>query len=115
MVGSGITLYKRAHPKFAPELLVERRKDDPSTPVQPPCDQKPQVKRMNVNQATPAELELLPGLGPALSRRIVEYREANGPFHSIEDLTRVSGIGPKTLGRIKDFICVEQETVGRQR
>ncbi len=62
--------------------------------------------RIRVNQATAAELERLPGIGPALAGRIVAYREAHGPFQSVNDLLAVSGIGEKTLARFADQIVV---------
>jgi competence protein ComEA len=63
--------------------------------------------RLNVNTATAAELELLPGIGPALAGRIVDDRRANGPFKSVDDLDRVKGIGPKILERIRELCSVE--------
>lgn len=62
--------------------------------------------RVNVNTATAAELESLPGVGPALAGRIVAHREKNGPFVSAEGLLAVSGIGEKTLARFVDRIAV---------
>lgn len=50
-----------------------------------------------LNSATAAELETLPRIGPAMAQRIVEYREANGPFTSVDQLLEVTGIGEKTL------------------
>jgi competence protein ComEA len=60
--------------------------------------------KINVNTATAAELEALPGIGPALAARIVAYRQANGPFHSVEELRRVQGIGEAILARIRDLV-----------
>jgi len=62
--------------------------------------------KININAATVAELETLPGVGPALAQRIVEYREEHGPFARIEDIKKVSGIGDKMFERIKDLITV---------
>ncbi len=59
-----------------------------------------------VNLASAAELERLPGIGPVLAKKIVDHREANGPFARAEDLLRVSGIGPSTLSAIRDLIVV---------
>lgn len=64
-------------------------------------------KKININTATAKELEELPGIGPTLANRIVSYREKNGPFKSIEDLMKVSGIGEKRFESIKDLIVVE--------
>ncbi len=66
-------------------------------------------KKININRATAQELEALPGIGPALAARIVAYRETYGPFRSVDDLLKVSGIGPATLSRIRDLIAVEDE------
>jgi len=107
LVGSGITLYKRTHPQFAPELIIEKREIDPKHQAESPLHQEQTRKKINLNQATTAELQFLPGVGPSLSRRIVKYREAHGKFHQIEDLMQIPGIGPKTLERIKDRISVE--------
>ncbi len=62
---------------------------------------------INVNQASASQLEALPGIGPALARRIVDYRAANGPFSSLESLDAISGIGPSILENIAGFIFFE--------
>jgi competence protein ComEA len=59
---------------------------------------------ININRATAAELEALPGIGPKTAARIVEDRLANGPYPSVEALDRVPGIGPKTLERLRGLI-----------
>lgn len=62
---------------------------------------------ININAATIEELDALPGVGPAIAGRIVEYREAYGPFAAIEEITNVRGIGPATFEEIKDLIVVQ--------
>ena len=62
--------------------------------------------KVNINTATAQELTSLPGIGQAKAEAIVKYREANGPFKSIEDITKVSGIGPKMLEKLRDEITV---------
>jgi competence ComEA-like helix-hairpin-helix protein len=62
------------------------------------------VSRVNVNTATAEEIASLPGIGPSYAKRIVEYREKNGPFKRVEDLLNVQGIGEKTLEKIRDKV-----------
>jgi comEA protein len=61
---------------------------------------------ININTATAAELEKLPGVGPATALRILEYREKNGAFKKVEDLMNVRGIGEKTFLTLKPLINV---------
>jgi competence protein ComEA len=61
---------------------------------------------VNINTAPAAELETLPGIGPKTAETIVEYREANGPFGTTEDIMDVPGIGEGTFEKIKDGITV---------
>lgn len=56
---------------------------------------------INVNRATKAEFDSLAGIGPVIASRIINYRSANGPFLALDDLLKVSGIGSKTLERIR--------------
>lgn len=62
--------------------------------------------QININQATQAELETLPGIGPSKAQAIIEYRETNGPFKAIEDIMSISGFGEKTFEKLKDSIRV---------
>jgi competence ComEA-like helix-hairpin-helix protein len=62
--------------------------------------------RIDVNRATAEELQRLPGIGPALAERIVAFRQANGPFRAVEDLEQVSGIGSRSLERLRDAVRV---------
>lgn len=64
-----------------------------------------QTSCIDINTAGVSALEELPGVGPALAQRIVEYREENGPFSRIADLDSVSGIGQKLIHRIEDSVC----------
>ena len=61
---------------------------------------------ININSASATELESLSGIGEVLAATIVEYRDTNGPFASVEDLMDVSGIGPATLDEIRDQVTV---------
>jgi competence protein ComEA len=70
------------------------------------ADTNAQSGPVNINTADSATLESLPGIGPATAQRIIAYREANGPFSSIEGLKQVSGIGEKKYAALADLICV---------
>lgn len=62
--------------------------------------------RINLNVADAAQLESLPRIGPALAARIIEWRESNGGFTSVEDLLAVPGIGDKMLSSLRDLVTV---------
>ena len=78
------------------------------TPANGPAGGAPGAasRPIDINRATAAELEALPGIGPALAQRIVADREVNGPFRRPQDLTRVAGIGAKTLEKLLPYITV---------
>ena len=61
---------------------------------------------VNINSATQAELETLPGIGPSTAAKIIDYRNKNGDFKNIEDIMDVSGIGESKFNNIKDYICI---------
>ena len=61
---------------------------------------------LNINRATAKELDKLPGIGPVIAGRIIEYRKINGAFQSIDDLRKVQGIGASTLEKFKSKIRV---------
>jgi competence ComEA-like helix-hairpin-helix protein len=59
--------------------------------------------RIDINSASVAELSILPAIGPGLAERIVSDRQARGPFASVDDLHRVSGIGAATIERLRPY------------
>lgn len=61
---------------------------------------------VNINTANASELQTLSGVGPSMAQSIIDERTQNGPFTSIDDLMRVSGIGEKKFAKIKDCICI---------
>jgi competence protein ComEA len=61
---------------------------------------------VDINRATAAQLDELPGIGPVLAERIVSWREDAGPFASVDDLTAVPGIGPATLEELRESATV---------
>ena len=60
--------------------------------------------RLNINTASAEDLKQLPGIGPSIAKRIIDYREKKGAFHTIDELRNVKGIGLKTLARIKPYL-----------
>ena len=65
-----------------------------------------QAAMVNINTANLAGLETIPGVGPAIGQRIIDYRIINGPFIKIEDIINVKGIGDTTFAKMKDYITV---------
>jgi competence protein ComEA len=64
------------------------------------------IGRVNINTATAAELNTLPGIGPTTAQSILDYRLLHGPFQVIQDIQNVPGVGPATYALIKDYITV---------
>lgn len=64
----------------------------------------PTLGLLNINTATAEELAELPGIGPAIAQRIVDYRTEHGPFISVDQLTAVEGIGEKRISDIRELI-----------
>ncbi len=71
--------------------------------------------KVNINQAGVEQLVFLPRIGPAVAQRIVEFREENGPFRTLEALMLVRGVGQKTYERLQPWISLEGETTLREK
>ena len=82
--------------------------------VEPPAElaswQKQSISPVNINTASLKELEMLPMIGPVRAEAIISYRQKNGPFNTISDITNVHGIGSATFEEIKSSITVNSET-----
>ena len=68
---------------------------------------------VNVNTATPEQLDLLPGVGPKIAGAIIAYRDQNGGFEIPSELTAVRGIGERALARMRPFVAVDGETTAQ--
>jgi competence protein ComEA len=71
--------------------------------------QRPQGK-LDLNRATAEQLQRLPGIGPVLAQRVIEQRTTHGPFHTVDDLRDVKGIGKKRMDQLRPLIMVDQVT-----
>jgi competence protein ComEA len=105
-----INLARRVHDE---EQIYVPQKGEESPPISPPSGPSslsPSSQgggKVNINTATAEELDTLPGVGPAIAQRIIDYRTAHGPFQSIEDIKNVRGIGDATFEELKDKITVQ--------
>lgn len=105
--GDRVVIPRIVHPAFPTAGAMPSagsRSAPEAAPGAPAGEPGPTV---NVNTATAEDLERLPGVGPVLARRIVEFREARGLFRRMEDLLEVGGIGPKTLRRLAPMLRLE--------
>jgi len=66
------------------------------------------IEKININTALQAEFETIPGIGPTKAQAIIDYRNTNGSFASIEDIENVKGIGPATYDKIADYLTIEE-------
>lgn len=93
-------------PESLPSVLQgeesELIESDPSGPQEVLVE-----KSINLNSATLEELDKLPGVGPTIAQRIIDYREQNNGFYDIQEIMEVSGIGEKTFARLEPYIFVE--------
>lgn len=83
-----------SYPSFVPKT----KKNSPSMRKQPPA------VPVSINSATEIELQTVPGIGPAMAKRISDFRATNGGFSKIEDLRKVKGMGGKTFDKIRQWI-----------
>ena len=95
----GGAYYSSRASEAAPRVVYSTALDEAVAEAQAPL-------LVNVNSAEAEDLEELPEVGPSTAQNIVEYRESNGSFGSLDELEEVPGIGPKTLEKIKPFAGV---------
>jgi competence ComEA-like helix-hairpin-helix protein len=76
---------------------------------------KPPEHPVNLNTATAAELEQVPGIGPATAEKILQARKSYGKFKSVNDLEAIRGIGPKRLAKMRKYLTVSPATVPQKK
>ena len=93
-LGALASRHRAERPSQAPVVLVAAPAEEESGPL-------------DVNRASADALEALPRIGPSLARRIVEDRDARGPFRDVDDLDRVRGVGPATVEAIRALVTAD--------
>lgn len=91
------------------EVQLSRQPDATTvTESTPPTSASAPGGLICLNTATAQQLQTLPGIGPTLAQRIIDYRNANGPFTALEQLMLVEDIGEKRFAAIKDYLTLEE-------
>jgi comEA protein len=83
---------------------LETTSNNQGSTHKPRSSPKIEKESININSAGENELKKLPRIGPAMAKRIIEYRKTNGPLKSIDELMKVKGIGKKTFSMIKPYL-----------
>lgn len=97
----GMSIYV---PKKGEDLLVQEQTGPPVTSSA--IGEAGVPNKINLNQADATQLQQVSGIGPKKAADIIDYRQKDGPFKSVDELTNVNGIGEKTLANIRDELCV---------
>ncbi len=101
IVTGGIVAWQRYTPPHTVEIYLPTPTETSAAVSQPEAPQK-----IDINRAEAWLLEALPGIGPSKAQAIIDYRQQNGGFKNISEITRVEGIGPAIYEQIKDLITV---------
>ena len=88
------------------KVMVPRKAQPEAQPAAGQVTAQPASTLVNLNTATPEQLDALPGVGPAMAAKIIEYRQKNGPFTTVDELDDVSGIGPSKLEALRDLVTI---------
>lgn len=75
---------------------------------------KPPARPVNINTATSAELQQVPGIGPATAQKILQMRKSYGPFKSVDDLLAIRGLGEKRLDKMRKYLTIGKAPAPKQ-
>ena len=109
LVAESLEGVKAEIPSGSGRVATMSRSSVPSSADQPstvPAPKRSPYDLLDLNSATGQDLDALPGVGPKLVERIMEYRQSVGAFHTLEELRAVKGIGKKTFERIRPLVTV---------
>lgn len=111
VLGTAYDLWQARHPNWAPEPGVASSSEAAAPTAAANPEQRPDSagraapeRPLELNTATVAELDRLPGIGPVLAGRIVEHRRQHGEFRRVDELLSVPGIGPRLLERLRPWL-----------
>jgi comEA protein len=94
-----------------PEEAIQQAELEQSIAVQAPAaapaPQAKTVGKVNLNRASTDELRMLPGVGPVLAQRMVDWRKAHGRYRTVDDLQEVKGIGKKRMEQLRPLVMVK--------
>lgn len=94
-------------PNLSEELDETSDDSDILSSVESSTESSNSKSKININKATTADLTTIPGIGESTAQKIIDYRDENGKFKSIEDIKNVSGIGDSKYEKMKDYISVK--------
>ena len=101
----------RSHGDYQVTVLERRQEEEHTSQARPSEEERPDSllpgETININTADEYELRRLPGIGEKRAEDIIAYREANGPFETVEELDLVSGIGPGILDGLREYAAVD--------
>jgi len=111
-IGTLTDLWRARRPELAPGLSPEPAATAPAAPAAPAAPPAPPASSrkappavpLDLDSASVADLDRLPGIGPVLAARIVEHRRAHGRFRHVDELLSVPGIGPRLLERLRPWL-----------
>lgn len=102
--------YWKLQPLAAPAPIVTAATEVAEAPAPAPKKAGSLRGVLNLNTANDEQLRMLPGIGPAKARRVLEHRKERGPFQRVDDLRKVKGFGKKTVDKLEPYLTVKGPT-----